>query len=97
MAKLNFIKNTKAAEDEQLIWTYQSHMEIQMWAYLSTHPNSEFSVLILSRISSNLDAKYCIVVKQVYKYLNSTKDYKLVYWRGHQDFFKLKFTLIPIG
>ena len=44
MANPNLIKNTEAAEDEQLIRTYQSHVGIQMWAYVCTRPDLGFSV-----------------------------------------------------
>ena len=61
-----------------------------MWAYICTRLDLEFSVSTLSRFSSNLAAEHCVAVKQVYRYLHSTKNYKLVYSRGHQDFPKLE-------
>ena len=79
IANLNLIKNTKAAEDEQLIRTYQSNIGTQMWAYVFTRHDLGFLVSTLSRFSSNPAAEYCVAVKGVYRYLHSTKDYKLVY------------------
>ncbi len=90
MANPNLIKNTEAAEDKQLIRTYQSHVGTQMWAYVCTRFDLGFSVSTLNRFSSNPAAEHCIAVKRVYRYLHSTKDNKLVYSGGHQDFPKLK-------
>ena len=61
-----------------------------MWAYIYTRPDLGFLISFLSRFCSNLTAEHLNVVKRVYKYLQDTKNYKLVYTGGHQDYMKLE-------
>ena len=61
-----------------------------MWTYIYTRTDLGFSVLTLSRFSSNPTTEHLSTVKRVYKYLKDTKDYKLVYLGGSQDHLKLE-------
>ena len=56
-----------------------------MWAYIYTKPDLGFSISFLSQFSSDLTVEYFSIVKQVYKYLQNTKDNKLIYLDGHQN------------
>ena len=83
-------QNPESAADAELIQLYQSHIGTQMWAYICTRPDLGFSVSTLSRFSSNPTPEHIGAVKRVYRYLQDTKDYKLVYHGGHRDHIKLE-------
>lgn len=84
------LKNLNSATDKELVKQYWSYIGTQIWAYIYTRPELGFSVLTLSRFSSNPTAKHFSTVKRVYKYLQGTKDYKLVYLGDYQDHIKLE-------
>ena len=44
----NFPQNTKPPINQKLVQLYQSHIGIQMWAYICTRPDSGFSISFLS-------------------------------------------------
>ena len=86
----NFPQNTEPPTNQELVQLYQSHIGTQMWAYICTRPDLGFSISLLSRFCSNPTAEHLSAVKRVYRYLQGTKDYKLVYSDGHQDHIKLE-------
>lgn len=53
-----------------------------MWAYVYTRPNFDFTVLTLSRLSSDPTFKHMIPIKQFYPYLLATKDLNIIYHNG---------------
>ena len=57
-----------------------------MWAYICTRPDLGFSISFLSQFCSNPTIEHLCAVKQVYRYLQDTKDYNLFRWplRPHQ-------------
>lgn len=61
-----------------------------MWTYISTRPNLNQIVAILSQFFLNPTIKYFNVIKHVQRYLQAIKDYKLIYLGRDQDYFKLK-------
>lgn len=61
-----------------------------MWAYIYTRPDFSFSVSTLSQFSSNPTWEHFGTLKRVYRYLQDTKNYKLVYCSGHWDYIKLE-------
>lgn len=79
----NLLKNPEPVSDQELVQLYQSHIGTQMWAYICTRPDLGFSVSTLSRFSSNPTPEHFGALKRVYRYLQNTKDYKLVYHGGH--------------
>ena len=79
----NFPQNTEPPTNQELVQLYQSHIGTQMWAYICTRPDLGFSISLLSRFCSNPTAEHLSAVKRVYRYLQGTKDYKLVYSGGH--------------
>ena len=86
----NLSQNPKPVADQKLVQSYQSHIGTQMWAYVCTRPDLGFSVSTLSRFSSNPTREHFSALKRVYRYLQDTKDYKLVYHGGHRDHIKLE-------
>lgn len=77
------LKNSNPATDKKLVKQYQSHIETQIWGYIYTRPDLGFFVSTLRRFSLNPTAKHFCAVKWVYRYLQDTKDYKLVYLDSH--------------
>ena len=61
-----------------------------MWAYICTRTNLGFSVSTPSHFSSNPIQKHFNVLKKGYRYLQDTKNYKLINYNGHQDYIMLK-------
>lgn len=86
----NLFQNLKPVADQKLVQSYQSHIRIQMWAYICTRPDFSFSVSTLSRFFFNPTWKHFCILKKVYWYLQNTKDYKLVYHGGYWDHLKLE-------
>src|SRR5260221_8771060 len=58
---------------------YQSRIRSIMYVMLGTHPDIAYAVGALSQYSANPGPDHLNAVNRVLKYLNSTKDYKLVY------------------
>ena len=90
IGSLNFSQNTKPLTNQKLVQLYLSPIGTQILAYIYTRPDLEFSISLLSQFCSNPIAEHLSAVKQVYRYLQGTKDYKLVYLGGHQDQIKLE-------
>ena len=86
----NLSQNPKPVADQKLVQSYQSHIGTQMWAYVCTRPDLGFSVLTLSRFSSNPTREHYSALKRVYQYLQDTKNNKLVYYGSHRDHIKLE-------
>lgn len=61
-----------------------------MWSGICTQPDLGFSVLILSHFSSNPSREHVSAAKRVYRYLQETKDYKLVYRGGPNNHITLE-------
>ena len=60
-----------------------------MWAYICIRPDLGFLISFFDQFCLNPTAEYLSTVKLVYKYLQGTKNNKLVYLDGHQDHIKL--------
>ena len=58
---------------------YQSCIGSIMYAMLGTHPDIAYVVGILSQFSANPGKKHLEAVNRVLRYLNATKDYKILY------------------
>ncbi len=82
VSRIDFIKNINESADEDFIRLFQSYVGTHMWAYICTHPNLDFVVSTLSRFSSDSTPEHMIAVKQLYQYLQATKDLKIVYRDG---------------
>ena len=67
---------------------YASAVESLMYAMLCTRPDICFAVGMVSRYQSDPGEEHWIVVKHIFKYLRTMRDYMLVY----QDE-----SLVPIG
>ena len=80
---VDFWKNLDEPADEEFIRLYQSHVGTHMWAYVCTRPDLGFAVSTLSRFSSNPTSEHMAAVLQVYRYIQATKDIKIVYRGGH--------------
>ena len=83
-------QRSKTLEEENMMRQvpYTSAVGSLMYAMFCTRPDICYSVGMVSRYQSNLGPKHWQVVKQILKYLQRTRDYRLVY--QCED-------LIPIG
>ena len=80
-------------------YSYQSAIGSLMYAMLGTRPDIAFAVSVVSRYASNPDESHWKAVKRIFRYLNGTKDWHLVFrgeleslsgytdadWAGDQD------------
>ncbi len=82
VANIDFTRNLEDASDEELIQSYQSHIGTHMWVYVCSRPDLGYAMSTLSRFSSNPTREPMIAVKRVYKYLQATKDLKIIYQGG---------------
>ncbi len=82
VSRINFNKNINMLADINFIHLYQSYVSIYIWAYICTRLNLGFAILTLSRFSSDSTSEYMIAVKQLYQYLQATKDLKIIYHDG---------------
>lgn len=78
---------------------YQSAVGSLMYAMLGTRPDIAFAVSVVSRYASNPDESHWKAVKRIFRYLNGTRDWHLVFrgdlkpltgytdadWAGDQD------------
>ncbi len=58
---------------------YQSHIGSIMYTMLGTHPDIVYVVGILSQFSANPGKRHLEAINHVLRYLNATKDYKIIY------------------
>jgi methyl coenzyme M reductase subunit C-like uncharacterized protein (methanogenesis marker protein 7) len=75
---------------------YQSRMGSVMYAMLGTRPDIGYAVTTLSQYSSNPGEEHWIAINRLLHYLNTTKDYKLVY-NGNSNMMTTQDTPIQIG
>ncbi len=87
---MDFIKNINKQEDENFIRFYQSHIGTYIWAYICNHSNFCFTVLIFSKFLLDLTFEHMIAVKQLYQYLQTIKNLKIVYCDGLTQHFYLE-------
>lgn len=76
---IDFRKNVNKPVDKEFVRLYQSHIGTHMWVYVYTCPDLGFAVSIISGFSFNPSLEHMIAVQQVYRYLQTTKDLKIVY------------------
>ena len=65
----------QATENVELKQLYQEAVGSLMYLMICTRPDIAFAVSFLSRFSSNPGIKHWQAVKQVFKYLNGTRNY----------------------
>ena len=58
---------------------YQSAVGAIMYAMLGSRPDIAYAISVLSQFNSNPAPQHWTAIKRVLRYLNGTKDYKLVY------------------
>ena len=75
----DFTKNPQEPTNQEFIGTYQSHVGTHIWAYICGRSNLRYTPSTLSRFSSNLILEHKAAIKQLYRYLQATKNFKIVY------------------
>ena len=90
-------RNPEDASDEELIRSYQSYIGTHIWVYVCSRPDLGYVVYTLTWFSSNLTREHIIAVKPVYRYLQTTKDLKIVYQGGSLKNRVSKFMMIKTG
>ena len=79
--------------------SYQSAVDSLMYTMLGTRPDIAFAVSVVSRYASDPDESHWKTVKRMFRYLNGTKNWRLVFrgelkplsnytdkdWAGDQD------------
>ena len=55
-----------------------------MYGQVCTHPDIAYIFGMLDRYLNNSGMDHWKVIKQIMRYLQKTKDYKLIYWRSDQ-------------
>ena len=90
VANTYFTKNPTNASDEELIQNYQSHLGTYIWEYVYSWPDLGYAMSTLSRFFSNWTRKQMIAMRCVYRYLQATKDLKIIHPGGLTEKLHLK-------
>jgi len=57
-----------------------------LYIILSTRVNIVFAIIKLAYYASNPNNIYFTIVKRIYKYLKSIKDYRITYYKNRSNF-----------